>query len=193
MKRICIDPGHGLSNRTQGRYDPGCIVEVPGTLEEPTTVRYEEASIVLKYAWELSDWIDGYPNTDTTLTRRGDREHCPLVARADIARAFKSDIFVSLHLNAHTNKNANGLEIYYNKVARKLAQHVQSDLIPDSGFKDRGIKLNPGFKVLDYEKMAILIEIGFLSNSEDRSKIIDNSFRDRFCEELANSLLNYVD
>jgi N-acetylmuramoyl-L-alanine amidase len=46
--RVGIDPGHGMSNRQRGIYDPGATHVENG-------FRYEEATIVLKYGLVLKD------------------------------------------------------------------------------------------------------------------------------------------
>jgi N-acetylmuramoyl-L-alanine amidase len=185
--KICIDAGHGLSNRREGIYDPGAIVD---TIQDGQNVIIKEANLTLLYAISLAASFEKmgiYPS----MTRHHLLESTPLYARTLRAKNAGADLLLSLHFNSSTNKKAHGLEIFYNKPGRDLASKLQNDLIATTDFLDRGIKQNPGFAVLNYERMAVLIEIGFISNANDIAAITDDDFQFQFCKSLARSLKEY--
>lgn len=95
IKVIAIDPGHG------GK-DPGCLGE-HNSLEK---------EVVLDMALKLGEMIEeNMPGVKVIYTRKSDR-FVPLWQRAAIANRAKADLFVSLHCNAHTDKNLHGAETY---------------------------------------------------------------------------------
>jgi N-acetylmuramoyl-L-alanine amidase len=104
---VVIDPGHG------GK-DPG-TVGPNGTYEK---------DIVLKIAKELKKIIDERKEVKAVLTR--DRDvFIPLRQRAEIADKANGKLFISIHVNAHRNKRASGLEAYFLSEARtENAQRV---------------------------------------------------------------------
>ena len=94
-KRIVLDPGHG-------GHDPGAVG--PNKL-------YEK-DVVLDIALKLKKILSDRPDFEIFLTR--DRDiFIPLVERTAIANSKKADLFVSIHANASTQRNAKGIETYF--------------------------------------------------------------------------------
>jgi len=106
------------------------------------------------------------------------------------------------------NKNLEGEELIVNKIltdlvidrtvksSKPLAQSIHSRIQRLVGrkykLKDRGVK--PGlFYVLALTKRpAILLEVGFLSNSRELKKILDEKFQNRYAKAVAQGLDDYI-
>jgi len=95
IKRIVIDPGHG------GR-DPGAIGPT-GALEK---------KLVLDIARRLARLVREKLELEVLLTRTNDK-FIPLEGRTAFANEHRADLFVSIHLNAHTNRRFHGVETFY--------------------------------------------------------------------------------
>lgn len=65
--KICVDPGHGMSNRQPGLYDPGATHTENGFV-------FEEASIAFQYALSLKDTLRAR-GVDVFLTRDDAADH----------------------------------------------------------------------------------------------------------------------
>lgn len=94
IKRVVIDPGHG------GK-DPGAVG--PNGL-------YEK-DVVLDVAKKLKRILKERYNMEVILTRDKDI-FIPLEERTAIANSKKADLFISIHVNAHTRRSAKGIETY---------------------------------------------------------------------------------
>jgi N-acetylmuramoyl-L-alanine amidase len=94
VKKIVIDPGHG------GK-DPGAIA-----------FGLKEKDIVLDIAKKLAPVIEKELGCEVLLTRDSD-VFISLEERTAIANSENADLFVSLHINAHTSANVRGIETYY--------------------------------------------------------------------------------
>ncbi len=94
--RIILDPGHG------GR-DPGAI--------GPTGL--QEKEVTLSIARKLSQLIREKMGLEVYLTRKDDR-FVSLDQRAEIANQLNGDIFLSIHANAGFDKQAKGVETFFN-------------------------------------------------------------------------------
>src|SRR5262249_43636931 len=103
--KICIDPGHGMSNRQMGIFDPGATHVENGFL-------FKEAAITLRYGLTLKDVLRGQ-NIDVFMTRDDDTDHAPVGQRARMAKDAGCDALISLHLNDVDDDSANGLEVLY--------------------------------------------------------------------------------
>jgi N-acetylmuramoyl-L-alanine amidase len=119
MITVVLDPGHGGE-------DPGAI-GAKGSLEK---------DITLSIAKKLKAQIDREPNMRAVLTRDGDF-FLPLNSRVQKARKVQADLFVSIHADAFTRREANGSSVFAlsergatSAFARYLAQKEnESDLI----------------------------------------------------------------
>ncbi len=94
VKTIVLDPGHGGT-------DPGCIGRDG----------LKEKDVVLDLALALKQRLveAGF---EVALTRETDI-FVPLENRTVIANQKKADLFLSLHVNAHPNRNRAGVQTFY--------------------------------------------------------------------------------
>ncbi len=99
VKRIVIDPGHG------GK-DPGWF----------TRGGIKEKDITLSMAKILVKKIEKEISCEVFLTRSKDIFQT-LEQRTAIANVKKADLFISLHTNAHIDKNIHGFETYFLNIA----------------------------------------------------------------------------
>ncbi len=148
------------------------------------------------------------------LTRNSD-VFIPLHHRANYANRYKDAIFVSIHYNAARRTSASGIEVFAiapqgtpttdNKgslaMARTkydgnrndqlnvaLATAMQNCLLRTTGGDDRGVK-RARFRVLrDAKVPAVLVEGGFLSNSEEAKKISTTSYRNKVAAGIARAV-----
>lgn len=95
LRRIVVDAGHG------GK-DPGAV--------GPNGVREKDVNLAIarKLAGKLRETLA----CDVVLTRDGD-VYLPLEERTAIANKVGADLFISIHANAATNRQAFGVETYY--------------------------------------------------------------------------------
>lgn len=175
QRTICIDPGHGMSNRTPGVFDPGCE---RGTLHE--------ADIVLVWAHHLRESL-AKRGAKVFLTRGGNTEYCPIETRVSRAVAAGCDTFVSIHVNDADAPEANGTETLY-RGDDALAIHCQEALLAGLGLRDRGVKRRTDLAVLHFPK-SCLLELGFIGNAKDVAAITDRAKIAATCELLAEAIL----
>lgn len=98
VRKIVIDPGHG------GK-DPGAMA-----------FGLKEKDIVLTIAKKLAKVLKATHQYDVVLTRTKD-VYLSLEERTAIANTNKCDLFISIHINAHADKNSGGIETYFLNLA----------------------------------------------------------------------------
>jgi N-acetylmuramoyl-L-alanine amidase len=160
-KIIVIDPGHG------GK-DSGAL-GVNGILEKDVVLKIAKQIIELNetvFKNQFKIYLTRYMDTLISL---GDR--------TKLAETLKADVFISLHCNHSDNPNARGIEVYvsmkqgkYSQESILLAYNLQKDLKENIGFESRGVKF-ADFQVLRESLevcSSILLEMGFLSNKDER-------------------------
>lgn len=110
--KVCIDPGHGMSNRQMGRYDPGATHVENG-------FEFQEADLALRYGLALKDVLREQ-HVDVFVTRDDATDHAPVGLRAGMAQSAGCDVFISLHVNDFDNANANGQEVCHLDAGAKV-------------------------------------------------------------------------
>lgn len=184
MKRIIfLDPGHGMSNRRAGVYDPGATVKVNGKV-------ITEAEIAMDWANELKTQLEVL-GAKVIRSRINASDAAPLAQRVAVAHRYQCDTFISLHCNAADGK-AHGTETFY-RGAKKLAEACNRALVESLGTKDRGVKTENQsargrLAVLNFPQ-ACLIELGFIDHPQDRLKLTDEHLCLLACQSLADAIL----
>ncbi len=178
---IALDAGHGLSNSKRGVYDPGAVY-----YDSNYNLTYQEADIAFYYASLLGELLsaEGY---GVFQTRQSINADVPLSSRVKAAECAGCDALLSIHLNAFSSDSASGCEVLYRDYEKdaSLARLALSGVI-NAGlkFRSRGIKERSNLAVLKSVKPAALLEIGFITNDSDRSKICDLVKARKICESI---------
>jgi len=144
---VCIDPGHG-------GHDPGAVA-FDGLREK---------DVVLDISKKLADKLRSF-ELDVVLTRDAD-VYITLLERAYIANEANADLFVSVHTNSVTSRQAHGAEVLVYSLSSAsvpVAEDVLANMV-SLGLRNRGIKPRPDLTVLKRTDMpAILVETAFIS------------------------------
>ena len=181
-KTIVIDPGHG-------GVDPGTIYN--DVLEKDINL---QISLILKELLEKE-------NVNVIMTRNGDydlsspkavfRKKSDFDNRISLINNSSADLYLSIHLNYLNDARYFGPQVFYLK-DKKLADIMQENLNKISNSK-RKIKMIPSdiymFKKL--QTNGLLIECGFLSNKDDRNKLINKEYQQKFAKTIITSLKLY--
>lgn len=179
-KRIVIDPGHGGG-------DPG--VSVP---EGP--LRWTEADIVYDLAARLEGRLAAV-GMRVHLTRGPlPADQLPESQRASLANELGADLLISLHLDGHANPYASGVATYHfgqygdggitSTLGERLAALVQREIVVRTGMVDCRTHAKT-WDLLRLTRMpAVRVEVGYLTSTRDRQRLVDPLFRDRVVEAI---------
>lgn len=170
--KIAIDYGHGGS-------DSGAVAN--GVYEKNINKLVGER---VKYHLERHGQV-------VILTRHND-EYVSLDGRVDIINRNNCDIGISLHCNSFSNPTAQGIEIYtWGNGSREtlLAKKVLDSILQDKLYtKNRGMKQEQ-FRVLSPQIPICLLEMGFISNLQDKNLIMSNI--ENFAIAITKGLLQF--
>lgn len=177
---IVIDPGHG--GEDQGTK----------SLIKPI---YAEKNLNLRTAKMLSLFLENV-GFKTILTRTDDT-FVPLKERATFANERRPLLFVSVHFNAAPSTEAKGVEIFYfkseenknrTKASRSLANYILGDVLEITKAPSRGVKHGNYAVIRETDMPAVLVEGGFLSNSEDLQKLKDPAYLKLIAKGIADGI-----
>ncbi|MCA1962638.1 MAG: N-acetylmuramoyl-L-alanine amidase [Prosthecobacter sp.] len=170
---VILDAGHGDHDRGAAI---GYVYEKHLTLD--TARRVQE---LLKKA-----------GLKVVMTRSTD-VFIPLRDRSATGNRYGNAIFVSIHYNYSRNRDGAGVEsFYYHSSSYTLAGYIQAYLLKRTSLVNRGVK-HASFHVIreTTRNPAVLIECGFISNADERARMMTGEFRNRIAEGIAQGIVAY--
>ena len=189
---VIIDAGHG--------GEDGGAIGIDGTLEK---------DLNLSIALEL-DTLLRAQGIQTRLTRtedillydrnsdyKGHKKAQDMAQRLKITEEYENAIFVSIHMNSFSQEKYKGLQVYYSTNSQNssiLAQKIQTMVAENLQWDNkRNVKpSDTGIYLLEHiTHPAVLIECGFLSNSEDCSNLNSPSYRSKLCFIISAAICDY--
>ena len=125
---------------------------------------------------------------------RYDDVYLTLQDRSNFANGNKADVFLSIHLNSG---GGTGIETYRNGThqsanSTRLATAVQSNVIQETGARDRGVK-TAGFYVIKHTRMpSALLETGFVDHASDARLLKQASYRQKIAVGASKGIQEYL-
>lgn len=187
-RTVYLDPGHGGE-------DPGAIF----TDEEG--VIWKESDINLGVALKVRDILKA--NNVNVLMSRDTDKTVELVDRPNDANKKEATLFVSVHTNSFLTDTAYGIETwgtleysatYAGITDKNLADNIQKAVIKETGGFSRGVKDSTTLAVLRHSIMpSVLIEVGFISNTEEREKMFNEKYRQKLANGIAEGILKTLE
>ncbi|MDZ7289945.1 MAG: N-acetylmuramoyl-L-alanine amidase [candidate division KSB1 bacterium] len=182
--KIALDPGHG------GIF-PGAIGVNPFELREKDVM----LALSLKVGKLLKQC-----GHQVIYTRHDDRHLdenliLDLRKRIECANSAGADIFVSLHCNAYSDPNPEGIETLYHpdsSVSEKLARAIQDSLA--STFIDhvnRGVKPKDLFVLRFAQMPACQIEAEFISNPTQLEFLASPTNQENLARAIAEGIMDF--
>jgi N-acetylmuramoyl-L-alanine amidase len=196
---VIIDAAHGGA-------DAGVMV----------TDKIQEKEVTLILAQLLQKELAKSPDIQTQLTRTSDKTISNAERMKMVKAASGEVLFISLHVNAGFGNKATGYEIFFpgfktpatdqneskailkdmeqNKYLNdsvRLAQMIQRNMENVFPRKGRGLRDAPIPILGDLSIPAVVLEVGFATNTEDRKKILNEKTQQAVAQALAKGIRDY--
>lgn len=172
FRTVIIDAGHGGHDKG-GQW--GRVYEKHLALD--TSVRLE--SHLKKIGF------------NTVMTRRSDY-FVSLPGRMTVANKYRNAIFVSIHYNYTWKQHVSGIETFYHsQQSHELAKDVHRGVMSRVKVVDRGVKYARYYVIRNSSIPSVLVEGGFVSNSNERSRMKTAWFRDAIARGIADGIQNF--
>lgn len=171
---VVIDAGHGGS-------DFGA-----------SSILFKEKQIVAAISQKIKA-LNQNQDVIIHFTREED-EFLSLTDRAKMISDIKPDLVLSLHVNQSANIAKSGMEFYVsntskdNDATNTIAKALQEKFKKDNAISATEIKKAPFFILKKSAAPAVLIELGYLSNTADRAMLTDEKQQ----EKIASTILSFV-
>lgn len=182
-KVIYIDPGHG-------GIDPGATYK--DIYEKDINL-----SIALKLKKELENngaivYLTRYDDIDLSISTNNHKKS-DLNNRVRVINNSNADLFISIHLNSY-GTSWYGVQIFYddnnsnNEVLASIMDKNIKNLNGNRTYK----KKNNLYLLKNIKIPGILVEVGFLSNENERYLLTNSKYQEKVSKSLCNGIKEYL-
>lgn len=184
-KIIYIDPGHGGLD--------------PGTTYKDIYEKDINLDISLKLEKKLKKmgatvYLTRYDDYDLSKPGASQRKKSDLNNRVRVINDSQADMYISIHLNATNSKSWHGAQVFYDdvnpenkKIALVMQKEFQKNLNTQREISEiKNMLLNRKVTV-----PGILIELGFLSNDNERYLLRQEKYQDKLVDTITDGIIMY--
>ena len=186
---VVIDAGHG------GRDGGACVNGI------------FEKDVNLSVSRKVKEFLDLY-NVNAVMTRNTDTLLCDenskhkkrddLYNRMRFTDSVESPIFLSIHMNKFPEEKYKGLQVFFSPnnndsealsllIQQNVKEYLQSE-------NNRQVKKSTS-QIYLLDRLlcpAVIVECGFLSNSEDLKNSTDEKYQNALAFVIANSIIEFI-
>jgi N-acetylmuramoyl-L-alanine amidase len=188
-KVIVLDAGHGGPD---GGANVESVLEKEISLAVTMKIRdylQEQGALVIMTRESDADLAE----EKTEGIRNRKRED--LRNRAELINSSEADLFLSIHLNAFPSKKWSGAQTFYTtrfEENKQAAEFIQAEIKRNLENTSREAKtIHSVYLLNNTKKPGALVEIGFLSNGEERENLIKDSYQEKIAAAVYKGVLRY--
>lgn len=203
-KIICLDPGHGITSESkQEKMSPLSDETKPAYVSGASGEYQTEEELNLAVAEKIKRRLEEL-GAEVIMTRTENEASVSNIERAEIANEADADICVRIHADGADDSSAQGFSVlvpagdYLGTPAiiepsREAAEAVEEAMAKTTGARDRGIIEREDLTAFNWSEVpVILVEMGFLSNSEEDQKMSTDSYREKLAEGITTGIEDWL-
>ena len=184
-KMIYVDAGHG-------GMDPGAIYK---NIKEKD-INLEISKKLVKELENLgaSVYMTRYADYDLSIKNTNSIKRSDLSRRALMINESKCDLYISIHLNADLSPTWHGAQIFYddvNEENKNLAELMQETFHKEMKSNREYKELTNIYLYRKVKRPGILVEAGFLSNTNERYLLSQNTYQQKIANTIIKGILKY--
>lgn len=184
-KVIYIDPGHG-------GLDPGAIYK---NIKEKD-INLKISKILEKKLSKLGAivYMTRYGDYDLSVNNTINKKRSDLSRRGNIINKSECDLFLSIHLNSVESGLWKGAQTFYsdkNKKNKVLAEILQKEFQLNLNSTREYKKTNDLYLQKRINQVGTLIEVGFLSNANERYLLQQSNYQNKVANTIVNGIIKY--
>lgn len=193
QKTVIVDAGHG--------GDDGGAIGIDGTVEKDINldIALKLEKILKFYGFNvIMTRTQDVMTCDDGLDSLRKRKISDIHNRFELMRKNPDAIFISVHQNKFEDTSQHGTQVFYSgndERSKELAEAIQTSVTLTLQRKnDRVVKKSgSGIYLLYHAKIpAVLVECGFISNSDEVKMLKNESYRMKLAILIADGLLKYL-
>ena len=187
--KVIIDAGHGGFD--SGKVGIGWVQEKEINLAIARKVQEKLMSLGITVAMTRETDQGLYDESEENKKQQDMKRRCTLMNESG------ADLAVSIHQNSYTEEYVCGPQVFYYETSQQgkiLAEALQESLNQSLEVaRPREIKANATYYILKKTEIpTVIVECGFLSNTEEAEKLTDDSYQSRVAQAVCDGILQYI-
>ena len=189
-KIVVLDAGHGGMD---GGANISGVMEKDIALNVTLKLRdylQEQGALVILTREDDSDVAN--ENTEGIRNRKQE----DLRNRVELINTSEADLFLTIHLNAFPSSSSKGAQTFYTprfEENEQMAKFIQAEIIRNLENTSREPRLIRRVYLMEQaKKPGALVEIGFLSNPEERARLVTDSYQEKVAASIYKGVLRYL-
>lgn len=199
-KKVVIDPGHGGIDGGAESRDGICEKDINLYIAKKLKKQLEKENIRIVMTRKGGEGL--YDDSCEGAIRSLKTED--MRRRKEIIDEACADIVVSIHLNSFTqDTSVKGAQVFYPasgdeavlEASKRAAELVQEGMNDEINLEKKRTALAKGdvFLLRDVMTPIIIVECGFLSNSDEAENLKKDNYQDKIVKVLQKSICLYLD
>ena len=184
---IVVDPGHGGAD--------------PGSIGYKTKVK--ESDLNLKLSLMLADKLRTVgikvimTRTDNNSLAQGSGKGFKkqdMKLRKEMINKIRPNMVVSVHMNSYTNHTLRGAKVFYDKtsdISRQIAESIQLQFAQNLEASNSVASVGDYYMLQCTESPSVIAECGFLSNKEERDKLVNDNYQKKLALNIKKGIVDY--
>ena len=188
-----------MANSAHGGFDGGAVAK-DGTVEKDINLKIclKLASLLKSSGYNVILTREADVSTDDVETDKiPSRKKSDLRNRLKLMKDFPNSVFISIHLNKFTTAAASGAQIFYSEKEEEskiLAEDIRKSIV--SMLQKDNTRVNKKSTSSTYilhnaTVPAVLVECGFLSNSEELKKLKNSEYQNQMAFTIFCGITKY--
>ncbi|SFM42222.1 N-acetylmuramoyl-L-alanine amidase [Gracilibacillus orientalis] len=190
-KTIVLDPGHGGVDGGAEASDDTQEKDIALNVSKMLKDYLQQAGAIV-YLTREGDYDLAQDDT-TGLSRRKSED---IQNRVAFIQEKEADLFLSIHLNALSDRKWQGAQTFYHPGREQnelLAKAIQSEIRRNLENTNREALAMSQVFILKYAEITgALVEIGFLSNEEEKELLKSTSYQKKMAASIYEGISQYV-
>jgi len=187
-KVIVIDPGHGGADpgaQNSGLKEKDINLDI--SLRLGKVLESKGCKVILTREVDKDFFLPGF--VKGRMAKRVELNN-----RIIIATENNADLFISVHANSFPKRNSYGMETYYHltsSTGKALAEIIHEQLTQVQPDNKRKAKAGDYFIINQTEIPAVIVEVGFISNSRERKLLLSEDYRNLVANAIGTGVEHY--
>ena len=135
---------------------------------------------------------------DRNTDYEGKKKRLDLLARKEFTEKYDNAIFISIHQNSYPKEQYSGFQAYYspnNVTSRELAYLIENSVKDSLQPANNRTSKQADSSIYLLDKLycpAVLLECGFLSNTEECRLLCDNAYQINLTDAIASGIIEFL-
>lgn len=177
---------------SHGGLDPGAMYQ--SVMEKDINLSISRKLEKKLFSLGAIVYLTRYGDYDLAVNNTINRKRSDLSRRGNIINKSKCDIFISIHLNAEETGLYRGAQAFYsdNNEQNQLIASILQDEFKKNLNSTRKYKNNNDLYLQKRIKVpGVLVELGFLSNSNERYLLRQQNYQEKLALIITNGIIKY--